>query len=188
VCSLLVLGFLTPTSGGSTQNGPRYRIATIRVSGANVMGQDRAFRALGLRSGSRIREDDVDRAVVSLRREYFKYGFIKVGVSVDKQIRPATNKEKSALLDVSVNVTEGLHYFIAAISFYGNANTSHRVVQRATGLNINDNYNPEDVGRWVAGLNRLGRFYPVGKDDVEIRVDDQTGQVFLAYHLREKAR
>jgi outer membrane protein assembly factor BamA len=188
VCSAFVVGFSSATPGGNAQNSPKYRIATIKVTGANTMGQERASRALRLRSGSRIREGDIESAVEALRREYFKYGFIKVRVSVDKQIRPANSQEEYPLLDVSVNVIEGLHYFVAAISFHGNAKTSHRVVQRATGLNISDAYNPDDIARWVAGLNRLERFYPVSKDDVEARVDNETGQAFLDFHLKEKAR
>src|SRR5215831_13753544 len=107
---LLEVAPFSPRPDPGIQKDPTYRIADIRVTGAKTLGRDRVIRVLGLKPGSKASEGDLERAVDALRREYFRYGFVKVEISLDKQTGPVVGKQIQ-LLSVSFDVKEGLHYF-----------------------------------------------------------------------------
>src|ERR1700733_15359206 len=168
--------------------GINYRITSVSVAGASALGEDRAKRVLELRIGSRTTDDGVEHALAALTREYHRHGFIKVSLSIEKSVTPATAGHEYPRLSLKLNVTEGKAYYIARLTFDGNAITNGDVVQKATALDLYKPYNPDDTYRWIKDLNRLGRFYPLSEKDVEVEIDDQAHKVFLTFHLKERGR
>jgi hypothetical protein len=168
--------------------GINYRITSVSVAGASALGEDRAKRVLELRVGSRTTDDGVEHALAALTREYHRHGFIKVSLSIEKSVTPATAGHEYPRLSLKLNVTEGKAYYIARLTFDGNAITNGDVVQKATALDLYKPYNPDDTYRWIKDLNRLGRFYPLSEKDVEVEIDDQAHKVFLTFHLKERGR
>ena len=110
--TLLVIAFWSAPRGLTAQTGTEYRITDIKVTGAKIMGSVRAIRALGLKSGAKVGDRDLEQAADALKHEYFKYGFIRVRVSANKEAHPAVDNEKYVPVSINIDVNEGRHYFI----------------------------------------------------------------------------
>jgi len=95
--------------------------------------------------------------------------------------------ERNQFVDLQITLDEGVAFYIRRTEVYGGDTTNHHVVMRAVGdLRPEQPYNPELVEKWVIGLNRLGRFERVKKEDIEIRIDKQEHFVDVLFHVKEK--
>jgi len=83
----------------------------------------------------------------------------------------------------------GAGYTIRRIEVVGNATTGHTVVMQAAGTFLIEG-TPFDIKKlddWVRGLNRLGRFKPLTKGNVELRFNDQERFVDITFYVVEKS-
>jgi outer membrane protein assembly factor BamA len=167
------------------QKPPFERIAHVVVRGATHVAAERTIRNCGLRPNRRADAKTVEACTEQIKRAYFRKGFIRVAVSVTQEPAP-THTKNQRFVNLTLQIQEGAKYLIHKIEFTGNRTTRHRIAQRATGLNLADAYDPNQIERWIVGLNRLNRFERVKRDDVEVTIDDDEHTVAVLFHVREK--
>ncbi|MGH9760670.1 MAG: POTRA domain-containing protein [Blastocatellia bacterium] len=172
----------------AAQEKPRttFCIHDFQITGAQKLGSQGATNALRLKPGAKITDTELDKAIDSLKLYYAQHGFIRVSVSAQKRALALDTAGKCLSIFLEVRVVEGRSYYIAAITFLGNATTKQAKLEKATGLRIWRPYNPGDISQWIAGLNRLGRFAPVSEKDVSIRIDEEAAEAYVTFRLAEK--
>jgi hypothetical protein len=167
--------------------GDAYEIRSLHVKGALSLTERDIERATHFKRGLVVTIDRINRAAASVQKQYSRLGFIHAEVSLDSHLTPpnvATVNRGTA--DLTLNVEEGPRYHIGIITFSGNYKTNHFVCERAAGIRNFVPYNPEDLSKWVAGLNRSGRFQPVAPGDLEVNIHDDRQFAEIIFHVKEK--
>jgi outer membrane protein insertion porin family len=96
---------------------------------------------------------------------------------------------RRGIVDISITIDEGRQFTLRRLEFSGNTFTRDKVLRREFLLNEGDIYNQNSLDISVARLNQTQYFDPIEKDrDVEIRADDEKGDVDLTVHVKEKGR
>jgi len=166
----------------------RFRFGMVEVEGAKTFTPEQIIRISRIKTGSLVKTGDIDKAMQLIKDAYLSRGFIHAEVSISEESKPPLPKAKEGLIDLRITIHEGESFFIRRIEFIGNTTTRHRIVQRATGLHLNDPYNPARLDKAIQGLNRLGRFELVTKEDVTVEINEQGHFVDLLFHLKEKRK
>ena len=96
---------------------------------------------------------------------------------------------KEGIVDITITIDEGRQFRLRRLEFVGNTFTRDKILRREILINEGDIYNQIGLERSVIRLNQLGYFDPIDKDqDVEIRTNQDQGDVDLIVRVREKGR
>lgn len=183
--SALGLFLLTAPTTQSGSVGAE-RVGEILVENAVVLSNNQVTQVSGIKQGQLIDDQVIEKGVARIKKAYLERGFIEVRASI-KKIGPAQPGENDKTVNLQIKIEEGPRFLIGQTEVEGNHMTNHNVIMRAAGgLRPDRPYNPEDVEKWVRGLNRLGRFKLVKKEDIEITIDQHEHLVHLLFHLTEK--
>jgi outer membrane protein assembly factor BamA len=109
-----------------------------------------------------------------------------VTVSVSQETTAQQGSGKKEIINVKITINEGPSFYIRRTEVMGNETTNHMVVMRAANLWPDQPYNPNRIDKWIEGLNRLGRFEQVKREDIEIEVNEQEHFADVVFHLEEK--
>jgi outer membrane protein assembly factor BamA len=158
----------------------RHRLKGVSVEGAVHFNQHQVLRYCKLKPNKLSVVQSVSDCTRLLKEKYRKAGYTNASV----EIQP-TYKQDERSVDLVITIKEGYRYLVSGIEFIGNYNTRHRIIERAAGLRLGMPYDPEQVSHWIKGLNRIARFKPVKREDVEIQIDDQDHSVRITIHFTE---
>lgn len=162
------------------------RIGKISVENAENFSSKQILKISSLKSGMKIKADTVDIARERLKRAYLDRGFIQINIFIKREPEIATRNSQAKTCSIIFKIEEGHPFRIRRIEFMGLGQTDHFLALRATGLNLDQPYNPLQVDSWIRNLNRLGRFEKMEKKDVEITLNEQQHFVDVLFIVKER--
>jgi len=180
---MFTLGFLP--SVGRLSEAAKQQIGEVTVEGANALATKDLLAIAGVKPKQDFRPDSIERIINRIRNAYLERGFIKVEISVRKDSTTQQPARKKETVNLKIRIYEGPRYFVCRTEVMGNEMTNHGVVMRAAGLRMGP-YNPSRIDKWVEGLNRLGRFEPVKREDIVIDLNETEHCADVLFQLKEK--
>ena len=170
--------------------GKLYRVGDLKVEGNSIFSEQQILAGLGLKKGdiadgkrliNGVRED--------LKKAYGSQGFVLYEADFDPEFKDNPNNPNEGIVDITIRIDEGKQFRLRRLEFTGNTFTRDRVLRREVLINEGDIYNQNALELSVLRLNQTQYFDPIDKDqDVEIRTDDEQGDVDLIVKVREKGR
>jgi outer membrane protein insertion porin family len=170
--------------------GKLYRVGELKVEGASIFSEQQLLSYIGLKKGEvadgkRLR----DAVNEDLKKLYGSQGFVNFAAEPEAEYRDDPAHPDAGIVDITLKIDEGKQYTLRRLEFSGNTFTRDKVMRREFLLNEGDIYNQNFLEISVARLNQTQYFDPIDKDqDVEIRTDDEKGDVDLNVKVKEKGR
>jgi outer membrane protein insertion porin family len=107
----------------------------------------------------------------------------------DPEFKDNPANPNEGIVDINITIDEGKQFRLRRLEFTGNTFTRDRVLRREFLINEGDIYNQQSLEVSVLRLNQTGYFDPLDKDqDVEIRTNEEQGDVDLVVKVKEKGR
>ncbi|MDQ3322848.1 MAG: outer membrane protein assembly factor BamA [Acidobacteriota bacterium] len=179
------LKIIVPISEGKV-----YRVGEVKVEGNSIFSEAQILGGLGLRKGEIANGKRLQEGVYEdLKKAYGSQGFVLYNAEFDPEFKDNPANPKEGILDVTINIDEGKQFRLRRLEFTGNTFTRDKILRREVLLNEGDIYNQNAIETSVLRLNQTQYFDPLDKDkDVEIRTDEEQGEVDLILKVREKGR
>lgn len=170
--------------------GKLYRVGEVKIEGNSIFSEQQIAGALGLKKGEVV---DAKRLTTSiyedLKKAYGSQGFVLYDSELDPEFKDNPANPKEGIVDVKIIIDEGKQFRLRRLEFTGNTFTRDFVLRREVLLNEADIYNQQALENSVLRLNQTGYFDPIDKDkDVEIRTDEEQGDVDVILKVKEKGR
>ncbi len=170
--------------------GKIFRVGELKVEGNSIFSEQQILGYVGLQKGE-IADGKRLRAALyeDLKKIYGAQGFVLYDAELDPEYKDNPANPKEGIIDVKISIDEGKQFRLRRLEFTGNTFTRDRVLRREMLINEGDIYNQIGMERSVLRLNQSGYFDPIDKDkDVEIRTDEEQGDVDLVLKVKEKGR
>ncbi|MFH2006913.1 MAG: POTRA domain-containing protein [bacterium] len=135
------------------QEGSRYRIGALDVTGVSPTLRLRAMAQVRLRSGQFYDQQDLDRSRDTVGTVFADLGHAFVGIAIQLRAHPT-----SPLVDVTFHVTPGPTATIAALRVRGVTTTAAILIRRALLLRVGSHYHRTTLRKGLARLRRTGAF------------------------------
>ncbi len=170
--------------------GKVYRVGELKVEGNSIFSEQLILAYVGLKKGEVADGKRLQEAVYeNLKKEYGQQGFVQYTAEFDPQFRDNPNNPDEGIVDITITIDEGKQYSLRRLEFTGNTFTRDKVMRREFLINEGDIYNQRFLEISVARLNQTQYFDPIDKDqDIEIRTDEEKGDVDLIVKVKEKGR
>jgi outer membrane protein insertion porin family len=170
--------------------GKVFRVGELKVEGNSIFSEQQLLGYIGLKTGEIADGKRLQDAVYEdLKKVYGGQGFVNYTAEFEPEFRDNPSNPNEGIVDITIQIDEGKQFSLRRLEFSGNTFTRDRVLRREFLLNEGDIYNQNWLDISVARLNQTQYFDPIDKDqDVEIRTDDELGEVDLNVKVREKGR
>lgn len=170
--------------------GRVYRLGDIKIEGNSIFSEQQILNIIGLKKGDIADGKRLQDAVFEdLKKVYGSQGFVNYVGEFDPEFRDDPNNPNEGIVDITLTIEEGKQFTLRRLNFTGNTFTRDRVLRREFLLNEGDTYNQQWLDISIARLNQTQYFDPIDKDqDVEIRTDEEKGDVDLTVKVKEKGR
>ena len=170
--------------------GKVYRVGDLKVEGSSIFSEAQILGFIGLKKGEIADGKRIQNAVdTDLKKVYGGQGFVQFVAEFNPEFKDNPANPKEGIVDITINVDEGKQFTLRRLEFTGNTFTRDKIMRREFLLNEGDTYNQNYLEVSVARLNQTQYFDPVDKDqDVEIRTDEEKGDVDLIVKVKEKGR
>ena len=170
--------------------GRLYRVGELKVEGNSIFSEQQILAGLGLQKGEIANGKRVIDAVnEDLKKAYGSQGFVLYDAEFDPIFKDNPTNPKEGIVDITITIDEGKQFRLRRLEFTGNTFTRDRVLRREVLINEGDIYNQQSLEFSILRLNQTQYFDPIDKDqDVEIRTDEDQGDVDLIIKVREKGR
>ncbi|MEO8647745.1 MAG: outer membrane protein assembly factor BamA [Acidobacteriota bacterium] len=170
--------------------GKIFRVGQLSVEGNSIFSEQQILAYVGLKTGEIANGKRLQDAVYEdLAKVYGSQGFVNFRAEFEPEFKENPANPNEGIVDVKIVVEEGKQFTLRRLEFTGNTFTRDRVMRREFLLNEGDIYNQNYLEISVARLNQTQYFDPIDKDqDVEIRTDDENGDVDLNVKIKEKGR
>jgi outer membrane protein insertion porin family len=170
--------------------GKIFRVGELKVEGNSIFSEQQILSYLGLKTGEVADGKRLQEGVYeNLKKVYGSQGFVNYNAEPEPTYRDNPNNPNEGIVDITVTIEEGKQFTLRRLEFTGNTFTRDRVMRREFLINEGDIYNQGWLDISVARLNQTQYFDPIDKDrDVEIRTDDEQGDVDLIVKIKEKGR
>jgi outer membrane protein insertion porin family len=170
--------------------GKLYRVGDIKVEGNSIFSEQQILAGLGLKKGEVADGQRLRKALFEdLKKAYGSQGFVLYDAELDPQFKDNPANPSEGIVDINIVIDEGKQFRLRRLEFAGNTFTRDRVLRREVLINEGDIYNQLALETSVIRLNQTQYFDPIDKDkDVEIRTDEDTGDVDLIVNVKEKGR
>lgn len=173
--------------------GKVFRVGEVKVEGNSIFSEQQILAFMGLKKGEIADGKRIQDAVyddkTGLKTIYGQQGFVEFNAEFEPEFKDNPSNPNEGIVDVTVTIEEGKQYTLRRLEFTGNTFTRDRVLRREFLLNEGDIYNSRALEISIARLNQTQYFDPLDKDqDVEIRTDEEKGDVDLNVKVREKGR
>jgi len=137
----------------SIEEGQRYRIGNISLSGMESISESSLRPAIRLRSGNIASYENINMGSEALRAYYGNRGYIRASV------RPEFDAhEDSGTVDITYAVTEGSIGYINKVNISGNERTRDKVIRREVVIYPDEIYNRSRVKTSENRLRNLNYF------------------------------
>lgn len=170
--------------------GKVFRVGELKVEGNSIFSEQQVLSYVGLQKGEIANGKRLQEAVYEdLKKLYGSQGFVLYNAEFDPEFKDNPSNPNEGIVDIKITIDEGKQFRLRRLEFSGNTFTRDRVLRREVLINEGDIYNQNALEISVLRLNQTGYFDPIDKDqDVEIRTDEDQGDVDLTVKVREKGR
>lgn len=170
--------------------GKVYRVGDLKVEGNSIFSEQQILSYIGLKKGEIADGKRLQDAVYEdLKKVYGGQGFVNYTGDYEPEFKDSPTNPNEGIVDLVLKIDEGKQFTLRRLEFTGNTFTRDKVMRREFLLNEGDIYNQNYLDISVARLNQTQYFDPIDKDqDVEIRTDDEKGDVDLIVKVKEKGR
>lgn len=170
--------------------GKVFRVGELKVVGNSIFPEQLLLNYIGLKKGEIADGKRLQEAVYEdLKKIYGSQGFVLYDAEFDPQFRDNPANPNEGIVDITITIDEGRQFRLRRLEFVGNTFTRDKILRREVLINEGDIYNQIGLETSVIRLNQLGYFDPIDKDqDVEIRTNQDQGDVDLIIRVREKGR
>ena len=170
--------------------GKVFRVGELKVEGNSIFSEQQLLGYIGLKSGEIADGKRLQDAVYEdLKKVYGGQGFVNYNAEFIPEFKDSPTNPDEGIVDITIRIEEGKQFSLRRLEFTGNTFTRDRVLRREFLLNEGDIYNQNWLEISIARLNQTQYFDPIDKDqDVEIRTDDEQGDVDLNVKVLEKGR
>lgn len=170
--------------------GKVYRVGGLKVEGNSIFSEQQILAGVGLKKGEIADGKRLQDAVYEeLKKAYGSQGFVNYVAEFEPEFKDNPTNPKEGIVDITITIDEGKQFTLRRLEFTGNTFTRDRVMRREFLLNEGDIYNQQYMEISVARLNQTQYFDPIDKEqDVEIRTDEEKGDVDLIVKVKEKGR
>ncbi len=170
--------------------GKVFRLGELKVEGNSIFSEQLILAFVGLKKGEIADGKRLSDAVYDdLKKEYGKQGFVQYAADFDPEFKDNPAKPDEGIVDITIIIDEGKQFTLRRLEFTGNTFTRDKVMRREFLINEGDIYNQSYLDISVARLNQTQYFDPIDKDqDIEIRTDEEKGDVDLILKVKEKGR
>ncbi len=170
--------------------GKLYRIGELKVEGNSIFSEQQILGYIGLKKGDIADGKRLQDVVYEdLKKVYGGQGFVNYVGEFDPDFKDNPANPNEGIVDITLKIEEGKQFTLRRLEFTGNTFTRDKVMRREFLLNEGDIYNQNYLDISVSRLNQTQYFDPIDKDhDVEIRTDEEKGDVDLIVKVKEKGR
>lgn len=170
--------------------GRVFRVGELKVEGNSIFSEQQILGYVGLRKGEIADGKRLQDAVYEdLKKVYGGQGFVQYNAEFEPEFKDNPANANEGIVDITISIDEGKQFSLRRLEFTGNTFTRDRVMRREFLINEGDIYNQNYLEISVARLNQTQYFDPIDKDqDVEIRTDEENGNVDLIVKVKEKGR
>ncbi|HEX6124991.1 MAG TPA: outer membrane protein assembly factor BamA [Pyrinomonadaceae bacterium] len=170
--------------------GKIFRVGELKVEGNSIFSEQQILTYVGLKTGEIADGKRLQDAVYEdLKNVYGQQGFVQYNAEFEPDFKDNPANPNEGIVDIRITIDEGKQFTLRRLEFTGNTFTRDRVMRREFLLNEGDIYNSRFLEISVARLNQTQYFDPIDKDqDVEIRTDEEQGDVDLIVKIKEKGR
>src|ERR1043166_5063950 len=170
--------------------GKVFRVGELKVEGNSIFSEQQILAYVGLKKGEIADGKRLQDAVYEdLKKVYGSQGFVQYNAEFNPEFKDNPASPNEGIVDITITIDEGKQFTLRRLEFSGNTFTRDKVMRREFLLNEGDIYNQNYLEISVARLNQTQYFDPIDKDqDVEIRTDEEKGDVDLSVKVKEKGR
>ncbi|MEJ7848295.1 MAG: outer membrane protein assembly factor BamA [Pyrinomonadaceae bacterium] len=170
--------------------GKLFRVGELKVEGNSIFSEQQILSYVGLKTGEIANGKRLQDAVYEdMKKVYGSQGFVLFSAEYEPEFKESPTNPNEGIVDIKINIDEGKQFTLRRLEFTGNTFTRDRVMRREFLINEGDIYNQNFLDISVARLNQTQYFDPIDKDqDVEIRTDEDQGDVDLIVKIKEKGR
>lgn len=170
--------------------GKVYRVGELKVEGNSIFSEQQILGYVGLKTGEIADGKRLQDAVFEdLKKVYGSQGFVQYTAEFDPVFKDNPANPDEGIVDITITIEEGKQFTLRRLEFTGNTFTRDKVMRREFLLNEGDIYNQNYLEVSIVRLNQTQYFDPLDKDqDVEIRTDEEKGDVDLIVKVKEKGR
>jgi outer membrane protein insertion porin family len=170
--------------------GKVYRVGELKVEGNSIFSEQQILGYVGLQKGEIADGKRLRNALYEdLKKIYGAQGFVLYDAELEPDYKDNPANPKEGIIDVKITIDEGKQFRLRRLEFTGNTFTRDRVLRREVLVNEGDIYNQIRLEQSILRLNQTQYFDPIDKDkDVEIRTDEENGDVDLVLKVKEKGR
>jgi outer membrane protein insertion porin family len=170
--------------------GKVFRVGDLKVEGNSIFSEQQILSYVGLKTGEVADGKRLQDAVYEdLKKVYGSQGFVLYNAEFDPVFKDNPANPNEGVVDITISIEEGKQFRLRRLEFTGNTFTRDRVLRREFLINEGDIYNQIGLETSVIRLNQTQYFDPIDKDqDVEIRTDEEQGDVDLIVKVKEKGR
>jgi len=170
--------------------GKVFRVGELKVEGNSIFSEQQILSYVGLHHGEVADGKRLQDAVYEdLKKVYGSQGFVEYNAEFEPVFHDDPSNPNEGVVDITITIDEGKQFTLRRLEFSGNTFTRDKVMRREFLLNEGDIYNQNYLEISLQRLNQTQYFDPIDKDhDVEIRTDDEKGDVDLTVKVKEKGR
>ena len=170
--------------------GKVFRVGELKVEGNSIFSEQQVLAYVGLKKGEIADGKRLQEAVYeNLKKVYGEQGFVQYEADFSPEFKDNPTNPNEGIVDLTITILEGKQFTLRRLEFTGNTFTRDKVMRREFLINEGDIYNQTYLEISVARLNQTQYFDPLDKDqDVEIRTDEEKGDVDLIVKVKEKGR
>jgi outer membrane protein insertion porin family len=170
--------------------GKIFRVGELKVEGNSIFSEQQILGYVGLQKGEIADGKRLQNAVYEdLKKVYGSQGFVLYNAEFEPEFKDNPANPNEGVVDITISIEEGKQFRLRRLEFTGNTFTRDRVLRREFLINEGDIYNQIGLETSVTRLNQTQYFDPIDKDqDVEIRTDEEQGDVDLIVKVKEKGR
>lgn len=170
--------------------GKVFRVGEVKVEGNSIFSEQQILAGVGLQKGEIADGKRLQEAVYEdLKKAYGSQGFVLYNAEFEPTFRDNPANANEGIVDITITIDEGKQFRLRRLEFAGNTFTRDKILRREVLINEGDIYNQQALEISVVRLNQTGYFDPIDKDqDVEIRTDEEQGDVDLVVKVKEKGR
>ncbi len=170
--------------------GRAFRVGELKVEGNSIFSEQQILGYVGLQKGEVADGKRLQEAVYeNLKKVYGSQGFVLYDADFTPEFKDNPTNPEQGIVDITISIDEGKQFRLRRLEFTGNTFTRDKILRREVLINEGDIYNQIWLETSIIRLNQTGYFDPIDKDqDVEIRTDEEQGEVDLIVKVREKGR
>lgn len=174
----------------SVEEGMPYRLGSIKIEGTKVFSPAQLLKLLDLKTGDVADGETIGNWLsVKTKKAYADEGYIQFEYEADPEFQTNSEKENEGLVNLKINISEGIRFIVRRIEFVGNANTPDQVLRNALLIKEDEPFSEQRFIDSVKRLNDLDLFEWMDKDkDVDLLTDEEDQRLNIKIRVKEKGQ